>query len=133
MAQPNHTPRLAHTEEALTILFCLIDDAYAHINPRARCYQSLKRLSDSEVITLALFQQLRGVESERSFLRDAQRFFAHLFPGVVGLHASSFHRRVRKLRHFLEPLRRNILSEIVGDPETLLVDSTLLPVLHPRQ
>jgi hypothetical protein len=43
-------------------------------------------------------QQLRGVESERSFLRDTQRFFSHLFPGVVGLHPSSLHRRVRKLR-----------------------------------
>src|SRR5919107_6013873 len=97
MAQPNHTPRLAETEEALTVLFCLID-AYAHLNPRARCYESLKRLSDSKVIALALFQQLRGVESERSFLRDAERFFSHLFPGVVGLHPSSFHRRLRKLR-----------------------------------
>jgi hypothetical protein len=84
-------------------------------------------------LTLALLQQLRGVESERSFLRDAQRFFWHLFPGVVGLHPSSLHRRVRKLRRFLEPLRREILSEMVGDPETLLVDSTLLSVLHPRQ
>jgi Transposase DDE domain len=73
------------------------------------------------------------VESERSFLRDAVRFFAHLFPGVVRLHPSSFHRQVRKLRRFLEPLRRNVLSEMVGDPETLLVDSTLLSVLHPRQ
>jgi hypothetical protein len=133
MAQPNHTPRLVQTEEALTVLFCLIDDTYAHLNPRARRYESIKRLSDSEVITLALFQQLRGVESERSFLRDTERFFAHLFPGVVGLHPSSFHRRVRKLRHFLEPLRREILSEMVGDPETLLIDSTLLSVLHPRQ
>ncbi len=133
MAQPNHTPRLAYTEEALTVLFCLIDDAYVLLNPRARRYESIKRLSDSEVITLALFQQLRGTESERSFLRDAERFFSHLFPGVVGLHPSSFHRRVRKIRRFLEPLRRNVLSEIVGDPETLLVDSTLLSVLHPRQ
>jgi hypothetical protein len=133
MAQPNHTPRLAHTEEALTVLYCLIDDAYAQHNPRARCYESLKRLSDSEVIALALFQQLRGVESERSFLRDAQRFFSHLFPGVVGLHPSSLHRRVRKLRRFLEPLRREVLSEMVGDPETLLVDSTLPAVLHPSQ
>jgi hypothetical protein len=82
---------------------------------------------------LALFQQLRGVESERSFLRDAQRFFVHLFPGVVGMHPSSLHRRVRKLRTFLEPLRRQVLPELVGDPETLLVDSTLLEVLHPRQ
>jgi hypothetical protein len=130
----NHTPRLTDTEEALTVLFCLIDDTYAHLNPRAaRRYESLKRLSDSEVIALALFQQLRGVESERSFLRDTERFFAHLFPGVVGLHPSSFHRRVRKLRRFLEPLRRDVLCAMVGDPETLLVDSTLLSVLHPRQ
>jgi len=133
MAQPNHTPRLLQTEEALTVLFCLIDDAYAHLNPRARSYESIKRLSDSEVIALALFQQLRGVESERSFLRDAQRFFSHLFPGVVGLHPSSFHRRLKKLRRFLEPLRRDVLSEMVGNPETLLVDSTLLSVSHPRQ
>jgi hypothetical protein len=133
MAQPNHTPRLALTEEALTVLFCLIDDAYAHLNPRARCYESLKQLADSEVITLALFQQLRGVQSERSFLRDAEKFFSHLFPGVAGLHPSSFHRRVRKLRRFLEPLRRDVLSEMVGDPETLLVDSSLLSVLHPGQ
>jgi Transposase DDE domain len=133
MARSNHTPRLAHTEEALTVLFCLIDDAYRLLNPHARRYESLKRLSDSEVIALALFQQLRGMESERSFLRDTERFFSHLFPGVVGLHPSSFHRRMRKLRRFLEPLRREILSEMVGDPETLLVDSTLLQVLHPRQ
>ena len=131
MAQPNHTPRLAYTEEALIVLFCHIDDAYAHLNPCARRYESIKRLADSEVIALALFQQLRGVESQRSFLQDAERFFSHLFPGVVGLHPSSFHRRVRKLRRLLEPLRREILSEMVGEPETLLVDSTLLSVLHP--
>ncbi len=86
MAQAQHTHSLAHLEEALTVLFCLIDDAYTHLNPHgARSYEPIKRLSDSEVITLALFQQLRGVESERSFLRDTERFFSHLFPGVVGL------------------------------------------------
>src|SRR5215217_8108577 len=133
MAQLNHTPRLAHTEEALTVLFCLVDEAYAHLNPRAHSYESIKRLADSEVIALAVFQQLRGVESERSFLRDVQRFFSHLFPGVAGLYPSSFNRRVRKLRRFLEPLRRKILPELIGEPETLLVDSTLLEVLHPPQ
>ena len=61
MAQPNHTPHLANTEEALTILFCVVDDAYALLNPRERRYESLKQLSDSEVIALALFQQLREV------------------------------------------------------------------------
>jgi len=133
MAQPHHTRRLAQTEEAITVLFCLIDDSYVHLNPGRRRYESLKRLSDSEIITLALFQQLRGIESERSFLREAERFFPHLFPGVVGLSPSSFHRRIRKLRRYLEPLRRIILDELVGEPETLIVDSTLLEVLHPRQ
>ena len=49
------------------------------------------------------------------------------------MHPSSLHRRVRKLRRFLEPLRRSVLAELVSDPETLVVDSTLLPVLHPPQ
>ena len=133
MAQPEITPRLALLEEALTVLFCRVDDIYYRLNPKGRCYETLKELSDSESITLALFQQLRGVESCRSFLREAARFFSHLFPGVVGLHPSSLHRRVRKLRRFFEPLRRAILDELVGDPETLIVDSTLLEVLHPRQ
>jgi len=133
MAHPNTTPRTARLEEAVSVLFCLVDDAYRILNPGADAYASLKKLSDSEVLTLALLQQLRGVESERSFLRDAQRFFAHLFPGVVDLHPSSLHRRVRKLRRFLEPLRRAVLGEPAGDPGTLVVDSTLLAVLHSRQ
>src|SRR5215218_8245685 len=136
MAQPeltSHSALLEEMEEAIIVLFCFIDDTYRILNPKAGHYESLKQLSDSEVITLALLQQLRGVESERSFLRDAQRFFSHLFPGVVGLHPSSLHRRVRKLRRFLEPLRREVVRELVGDPETLLVDSTLLAALHPRQ
>ncbi len=133
MALPQHTPPLASLEEAVTVLFCLVDDAYRLLNPRWRSHEPLKKLSDSEVLTLALLQQLRGVESERSFLRDAGRFFSHLFPGVVGLHPSSLHRRVRRLRGYLEPLRRVVVTDLVGDPETLIVDSTLLPVLHPRQ
>ncbi|MBA3791783.1 MAG: transposase, partial [Rubrobacter sp.] len=111
----------------------MVDDAYALLNPRWRSHESLKKLSDSEVLTLALLQQLRGLESERSFLRDTQRFFVHLFPGVARMRPSSLHRRVRRLRRFLEPLRRSVLPELVGDPEVLLLDSTLLEVLRPRQ
>ncbi len=81
MARPKDTPPLAALEEAVTVLFCLVDDAYRDLNPQgARRYEGLKRLSDSEVLALALLQQLRGVESQRSFLRDAARFFSHLSP-----------------------------------------------------
>jgi len=88
MAQPELAPRLALLEEALTILFCPVDDTYYQLNPKGRRYETLKELSDSEVMTLALFRQLRGAESERSFLRELARFFSHLFPGVAGLHPS---------------------------------------------
>jgi Transposase DDE domain len=133
MARPQPTPRLLRTEDAVIALFCLTDDAYRLLNPRGGLYESLKRLSDSEVLTLALLQQLRGVESERSFLRDCERFFSELFPGIRGYAPSSFHRRLRKLRRFFEPLRRQFLDELAGDPESLIADSTLLGVLHPRQ
>ena len=143
MTREHHTRRFVRTEEALIVLFCKVDDAYRLLNPRGNRYEALKRLSDSEVITLALLSPAllshagasapEPRRSQRSFLRDAERFFAHLFPGVVGLSPSSFDRRARKLRRYLEPLRRSVLPELVGEPETLLVDSTLLAVLHPRQ
>ena len=133
MTQAENTREAALLEEAITVLFCEIDDTYRHLNPNGQLYESLKRLSDPEIITLALFQQLRGVESCRAFLREVARFFSHLFPGVVGLVPSSFHRRIRKLRRFLEPLRRTVVAELVGEPETLLIDSTLLSVMHPRE
>jgi hypothetical protein len=135
MAHTQHTPSLAHLEEALTVLFCLIDDAYALLNPHgARRYESIKRLSDSEVITLALLQQLRGVESQRSFLRDAEILFSSVCgdSGTPPFLVAPAGEKAQGLR--MEPLRREILPELlVGDPETVLIDSTLLEVLHPRQ
>jgi hypothetical protein len=71
MAHTQHTPPLASLEEAVTVLFCFIDDTYRLLNPKWHRHESLKKLSDSEVLSLDLVQQLRGVESERSFLRDA--------------------------------------------------------------
>lgn len=61
MTQAENTREAALLEEAITVLFCEIDDTYRHLNPNGQLYESLKRLSDPEVITLALFQQLRGV------------------------------------------------------------------------
>ena len=61
MNRSQHAQGFAPLDETITVLFCLVDDVYRNINPNARPYQSLKKLSDSEVTTLALFQQLRGI------------------------------------------------------------------------
>ena len=33
MAHPQHAPSLSHLEEVVTVLFCLIDDAYRLLDP----------------------------------------------------------------------------------------------------
>jgi hypothetical protein len=54
--------------EALTISFHhfvlpVVDNYFQNINPNGRSYESLKKLSDSEVITLALWRVGRSRES----------------------------------------------------------------------
>ena len=42
MAQPQHSSSLTSLEEAVTVLFCLIDEAYTTFNPRgAYRYETL--------------------------------------------------------------------------------------------
>ena len=49
MGQAKGTLGAALLEEALTHLFCQVDDAYGNLNPKGQhCYAALKRLSDSE-------------------------------------------------------------------------------------
>src|SRR5215207_10909723 len=66
--------------------------------------------------------------TEHQNLHELLEVHSILFPGIAGLHPSSFHRRMRKLRRSLEPLRREIVSELVGDPETLLIVMTQPPL-----
>lgn len=134
MTLPEHTPPLALLEEALTVLFCRVDDVYYRLNPKGRHYEALKGLSDSEVVTLALFQQLRGVEVRALVLARGRSLLLAPLPGdrrPISLLVAPARPQAQALPR--EPLRRAILPELVGEPETLIVDSTLLWVLHPRQ
>jgi Transposase DDE domain len=85
MAHTNHTPRLAYTEEAITVLFCLIDDAYRILNPHgAHSYESIKRLSDSEVITLALPSAAEGRRVGALVLAGCREVLLPPVPGSGG-------------------------------------------------
>ena len=44
MTLPEHTPQFDLLEEALTVLFCRVeDDIYYRLNPRGRRYETLQR------------------------------------------------------------------------------------------
>jgi hypothetical protein len=82
MARPNHTPRLAETEEAV-IVFFLMDDAHRILNPRGDRYETFKRLSDSEVVTLALLSNC-GHGEPALFPARRRAVLLAPFPGVIG-------------------------------------------------
>jgi hypothetical protein len=52
MVRHQRTHPLPHLEETMTVPFCPIDDAYALLNPHARRYESIERLSCFEIIAL---------------------------------------------------------------------------------
>jgi hypothetical protein len=89
MAQIQHTPAPSYLEEAITGLFCLVDDTYAPLNSRGDCYGALKKLSDSEL--LALFHQLRGVKTSQ----HSSRVEACASSGWPVLHCSAGYLRRR--------------------------------------
>lgn len=82
----------ADLDALLTCLYVLVDD----LLPRGRCRPGRRpRISDSELICLAVAQVLLDCPNERRFLRLAQRRLGHLFPYIPG--QSGFNKRLRQL------------------------------------
>ena len=110
-----------------------MDDFYYQLNPKGRSYETLKELSDSEVITLALLRSSLEVLSP-SVLSWARLAASSLTCSPQAWGSSSLlvtSEGTRKLRGFFEPLRRaasHLGRALVGEPyrralKTLIVDS----------
>jgi hypothetical protein len=70
----------------LITVYCTADD----LLPERPC-NARRRLSDAEVVTLAVGQVMLGIPSDRRFLRAARRQLGHLFPYLPSQDA--FHKR----------------------------------------
>src|SRR3954447_17874893 len=82
----------ADLDALLTVLHVLVDD----LLPRGRRGRGRRpRISDSELICLAIAQVLLDCPNERRFLRLAQGRLGHLFPYIPG--QSGFNKRLRAL------------------------------------
>ena len=114
----------------LSVLYVLVDELYQSgcLPWRGPKPGPEPELSDSEVLTLTLAQQLLGFETERSFLSFAGGNLGHLFPRL--LDQSQFNRRVRALAWALERIRRQALQELgAGWERYQLLDTTAVPVM----
>jgi hypothetical protein len=82
----------ADLDALLISLYVLVDDL---LPARRRRFGRPVRISDSEVICLAVAQVLLDCPNERRFLRLARQRLGHLFPYIPG--QSGFNKRLRQL------------------------------------
>lgn len=84
---------IADLDDLLTALYVFADDFLPRRNPSRPGRRP--RISDAELICLAVAQVLLDCPKERRFLRFAKRRLGHLFPYIPG--QSGYNKRVRQL------------------------------------
>lgn len=114
----------------ITTIFVLVDDWYEKqvknttvVKPGVKA-----RMSDSEIMTLALIMDYVPFPGETQFLGFIRGNYREWFPNL--LDQSQFNRRLRQLDGMLENLRRSWVEQLVGEGEKyFLLDTKPLPVL----
>ncbi len=118
----------ADLDALLTCLYVLVDD----LLPPRRRFGRPPRISDSELICLAVAQVLFDCPNERRFLRCAKRRLGHLFPYIPG--QSGFNKRLRALApQLLEAI--TLLAQLSPSfcDRLRLLDSTPVPCAASRE
>ena len=114
----------------LTTILVLVDDWYRSQGQVLLQGKpgSKPEFSDSEVLTLMLAQDFIPYPGETQYIGYIRANYASEFPKLVD--QSQYNRRARSLRHLVEMLRREWLTQLgVVDPKQLLVDTKPIPVL----
>ena len=93
----------------LTALYVWIDD---HLAPRVRAGRR-PRLTDSELLTLAVAQALLGVRSEARWLRLVAAALPGAFPYLPG--QSGYNKRLRAALPLLKRLIRDLAADYYRD------------------
>lgn len=118
----------ADLDALLTCIYVLIDD----LLPARRRFGRPVRISDSELICLAVAQVLLDCPNERRFLRLASRRLGHLFPYIPG--QSGFNKRLRALApQLLQAI--TLLAQLSPSfcERLRLLDSTPVPCAASRE
>jgi hypothetical protein len=109
---------LADLDLLRTAVFCTADDFLPEAGKNAR-----RRVTDAEVVTLCVAQQLLDISSDRKFLAVARRQLGHLFPQLP--QQPGFHKRRRRLADHIEWLCAIFAADSPGYHDSVvLVDST---------
>jgi hypothetical protein len=125
--QPDHGGLVdADLDTFVTALYVTIDDAL-RTRPELRLWRPkvgiAPKISDSELVTLAVLQALLGFTSETRFLRHARAHLRHLFPYLP--RQSGYNKRLRKAEVQLRALIRLLATDTeLWEDDTWVMDST---------
>ncbi len=125
----------ADLDTLTTALYVTIDDLLKtapHLAPWRPAVGIAPKLSDAELVTLAVLQALLGFTSEARWLRHANRHLRHLFPYLPG--QSGYNKRLRRAGELLRHAIRAVACDTAlwGD-DVWVIDSTPVECGRSRQ
>jgi hypothetical protein len=109
-------------------VFCLVDD-WLEAQPPLRQRGPKTELSDPEVLTLEIVGEFLGIDTEKGIFEYFRRHYREWFPGLGGVHRTTFTRQCANLWKAKQLLWHHLLDEkILYDPAISIVDSFPVPV-----
>jgi hypothetical protein len=125
----------ADLDTLATALYVTIDDLLKqapHLAPWRPRVGIAPRLSDAELVTLAVMQALLGFTSKARWLRYAGRHLRHLFPYLPG--QSGYNKRLRRAGELLRQVIRVVACDTtLWSDDVWVVDSTPVECGRSRQ
>lgn len=121
---------IENLKDFFLVSYVIIDDIYQRIIPnqvRYRRNYDCSKLSDSEIITLAIVGEIHGTASEKVWFNYVRKNFKDLFPNLG--HRTRFNRTRRNLTNVIDAIRKEI-GRYLGytQSDIFMVDSMPIPV-----
>jgi len=101
-------------EDVFTITYCVVDDFFGLLFSSQKELRSSNNndpaFTDSEVITIALVGELRGVDSEKDWHGFVKKNYKYLFPKLCS--RTRYGRRKRRLKDVMSLIREQIMYQL---------------------
>ena len=121
---------IENLKDFFLVSYVIIDDIYQSIIPdqvRYRRNYACSKLSDSEIITLAIVGEIHGTSSEKAWFNYVRKNFKDLFPNLG--HRTRFNRTRRNLTKVIDAIRKEIGRYLgYSQSDIFIVDSMPIPV-----
>ena len=121
---------IENLKDFFLVSYVIIDDIYHKIIPdsiRFRRNYTESKLSDSEIITLAIVGEIHGISSEKAWFNYVRKNLKDLFPNLS--HRTRFNRTRRNLESVINAIRNEIGNYLgYNQSDLYIVDSMPIPV-----